>query len=286
MTRRTFQAGVLLATMGYRGSSPAAQDAVVQGLDHIPLAVKDLDRSKADFAALGFALKPGRPHENGLRNAHLKFADGTEIELITVAAATDALTSEYYKWLEGGDGAAFLGLYAPDLRALSERLSKLGLTLERRGNLGTFSEPGALRRLFFSRRQRSPTDRPEHFAHANTAFSLVGVWLAGAAAEEQLLPMLGAAPIETPPCGPLGAGSTALALPEGEGVFLLATAQLAPGRPIVAATVAVRSLEAAAAVLHGARVRYHRLASCTRDSLWVGPADAHGLWLELWQPSR
>ena len=160
-------------------------------MDHIPLAVNDLERSKSDFEALGFALKPGRPHANGLRNAHVKFPDGTEIELITAPAAVDALTSEYQSWLKGGDGAAFLGLYAPDFNALIQRLSRQGLVLDWKGGLGTFTEPADLRRLFFARRQHSPTDRPEHFAHANTAFSLAGVWLAGAASRATLAPNVG-----------------------------------------------------------------------------------------------
>jgi len=65
--------------------SDVAAQPQVQGLDHIPIAVRDLDRAKADFEALGFVLKPGRLHTNGLRNAHAKFADGTELELITAS---------------------------------------------------------------------------------------------------------------------------------------------------------------------------------------------------------
>jgi hypothetical protein len=262
----------------------AASEPVVLGLDHIPLAVQDLDGAKADFEALGFALKPGRPHANGLHNAHVKFPDGTEIELITAPAATDALASEYHSWLKGGDGPAFLGLYAPDSMALSARLSQLGVTLDRKGDLASISEPTALRRLFFARRQRSPTDRPEHFAHANTAFSLAGVWLAGAAAEQGLIPMLGAAPNEQPACAPFGSSSAAFLLAEGEIVFLPAKAQLVPGRPIVGATVRVGSLEAARGILDRNRIRYEQAADCARNSVWVGPAVTHGLWLEFRQP--
>jgi catechol 2,3-dioxygenase-like lactoylglutathione lyase family enzyme len=272
---------ILLLALATAVATPAAAETVVRGLDHIPLAVRDLDASKADFEALGFVLKPGRPHANGLRNAHVKFPDGTEIELITAPAATDALTSEYHTWLKDGDGPAFLGLYAPDLGALIERISRLGLTLDRNGDLGTFSEPVALKRLFFANRQRSPTDRTEHFAHANTAFSLAGVWLAGAAAEQRLLPSLGAAPIEEPPCGPLGPSSAAFSLSEGEIVFLPATAQLAPGRSIIGATVAVKSIDTLRSILNGNRIRHARAADCARDSLWVGPV--HGLWLEFRQ---
>jgi len=90
-------------------SSQTAAQPVVWGIDHIPLAVADLERATADFEALGFTLKPGRPHENRLRNAHVKLRDGTEIELITAPTATDALSSEYQNWLKGGDGPTFLG---------------------------------------------------------------------------------------------------------------------------------------------------------------------------------
>jgi hypothetical protein len=283
ITRRAFHAGMLLAAAGAQAMPSAAAGPVVRGLDHITLAVVDLERSKVDFEALGFALKPGRPHDNGLRNAHVKFPDGTEIELITAPAATDALASEYRNWVKDGDGPAFLGLYAPNLSPLIDRLSQLGLAVDRKGAIWTFSEPVALRRLFFARRQRSPTDRPGHFAHANTAFSLVGTWLAGGLAEQRLLPMLGAEPLRKAPCGPLGAGLAAFSFPEADIVFLPPSAQLAPGRPIIGATVAVRTIEAVQTVLTTNRIPYDRVAGCDRDSLWVKPAAAHGLWLEFHQ---
>ena len=59
------------------------------GMDHIPVVVADLDKAEADFRAMGFSIKPGRPHSNGIRNAHVKFPDGTEIELITAPAAVE-----------------------------------------------------------------------------------------------------------------------------------------------------------------------------------------------------
>jgi hypothetical protein len=274
---------VLMLALAAAVVARAAQEPVIRGLDHIPLAVNDLEQAKIAFQALGFALKPGRLHTNGLRNAHVKFPDGTEIELITAPAATDALTSEYRSWLKGGDGPALLGLYAPDLGALTEHLSRHGSVLNRTGDLVTFSEPAALKRLFFARRQRSPTDRPEHFAHANTALTLTSVWLADGMPEQRLLAMLGAAPIGEPPCGPFGSGVAAFSLPEGEVVFVPVTAQLAPGRPIVGATVTVENLETARSILNGNRIRHDRVAGCARDSLWVRPSDAHGMWLELRQ---
>jgi hypothetical protein len=259
----------------------AAEETVVRGLDHVPLAVKDLERSMADFRALGFSLKPGRPHENGLRNAHVKFPDGTEIELITAPAALDALTTEYFNWLKAGDGPAFLGIYAPDFSALIKRLSTFGLALNTKGGLGTFAEPATLRRLFFASRQHSPTDREEHFAHTNTAYSLARVWLAGAEAEQHVLQVLGAESIAESRCGPFGSSSAVLSMVGGEVVFLPVSTQLSPGRSIVGVSVTVKSLDTVRRTLTGNRIPLSRQADCDHNSLWVGPPNAHGMWLEF-----
>jgi glyoxalase-like protein len=83
---------------------PAVAEPLVRGLDHIPIVVRDLDRAAADFEALGFVLKPGRPHANGLHNVHAKFPDGTELELISPSTPTDDLSHRYVEWLRQGDG--------------------------------------------------------------------------------------------------------------------------------------------------------------------------------------
>jgi hypothetical protein len=178
--------------------SAAAAEPVIRGLDHIPVAVADLDRARTDFEALGFVLKPGRAHANGLRNVHAKFPDGTEIELITASTATDDLSAEYLAWLKTGDGAVFVGFYAPDLNSLASSISDLGSPLVLDNGLVIFPRPSLFHHLFFGRRQRSPTDRPEHFAHANTASGLVGVWLAEDPATHSLLRMLEASPSNEP----------------------------------------------------------------------------------------
>ena len=165
-------AAAVVAEVGLAANPPA-----ITGLDHIPIAVRDLDRAAADYRALGFALKPGRPHENGISNQHVKFPDGTELELITASETRDALTATYLKHLAAGEGPAFLALFAPGVDP---------------GSLGLDSDP--LRYIFMFGRNQSPTDRPEHFAHPNTAESLIGVWLGGddLSAERRLLEKLGA----------------------------------------------------------------------------------------------
>ena len=100
----------------------AAQEPVRIGLDHIPVAVRDLEAASATYRALGFSLKPGRPHANGIRNAHVKFPDGAGIELLTVPAAVDPLSTKYVDIIRAGDGPAFLSFHARDTTALHAAL--------------------------------------------------------------------------------------------------------------------------------------------------------------------
>jgi catechol 2,3-dioxygenase-like lactoylglutathione lyase family enzyme len=99
--------------IGLVGPQIGDRAPTIAGLDHIPIAVKDLEAAAARYRQLGFALKPGRPHENGIRNQHVKFPDGTELELITAPKAVDALTATYSRHLASGDRPAFLAFFAP-----------------------------------------------------------------------------------------------------------------------------------------------------------------------------
>lgn len=58
-------------------------------LDHVVIAVHDLDRTSADFRALGFKVQPGGVHAapRTSHNALIVFADGSYIELIAWRSA-------------------------------------------------------------------------------------------------------------------------------------------------------------------------------------------------------
>jgi Glyoxalase-like domain len=226
-------------------------DPAVTGLDHIPIAVGDLARAADDYRALGFALKPGRPHDNGIRNEHVKFADGTELELITAPEARDALTTTYRRHLERGDGPAFLALFAPRMPYAAEHLAAARIPHAANGGAVDFPDSSGLGYLFLSGRNKSPTDLPEHFAHANTAQSFISVWLAAAdlSRERRLLEAVGATFVEADVRLPDRARTTVARLDEGDVVFLPATRQLVNGRRIVGATLRVGSLDTARAIL-------------------------------------
>jgi hypothetical protein len=248
-----------VATVAGEGIQTAGAAAIL-GLDHIPIAVGNLERAADRFRALGFVLKPGRPHANGIRNEHAKFSDGTELELITAPAARDDLTRKYRRHLAAGDGPAFLAFYAPDQSRVTRPLPPY---------------------VFLGGRQRSPTDQPEHFAHPNGADSFISVWLAGAdlSRERELMRAHGAAFTRQTVRVPEAVTADVARLREGDVVFLPADRQQVKGRPIVGATVRVKSAAAARRVIESAGIAV-RVAP-GGASAFVAPEAANGLWLEF-----
>jgi catechol 2,3-dioxygenase-like lactoylglutathione lyase family enzyme len=258
----------------------------VVGLDHIPIAVADLDIAAERYRQLGFTLKPGRPH-NGIRNQHVKFRDGTEIELITASEARDSLATEYRQHLVAGDGPAFVALYAPEISALARRLDAAGQPYHRAGTLLSFPQADGLRYIFFGQRNRSPTDRAEHFSHPNGAEKLMAVWLASDdfTAERTLLSALGASWVEKEVRVPEPLRVTVAELPEGEVWLLPGSRQLVPGRRIVGATVYTQDLAALNSILARTGRDVPPTVQTKRGkSVFLSPSITSGIWLEFREP--
>jgi len=284
---------IILATILVSATSPEAatlpeaqssDSLLALGLDHIPLAVTDLAAAAEHYRQLGFTLKPGRPHENGIQNQHVKFPDGTEMELITAADARDALTAEYLRHLAKGDGPAFVSLFAPDMDGLARFLDAAGRTYQRDGGLLSFPEGDELRYIFFGQRSSSPTDRPEHFRHANGAEALIGVWIAGddLAAERELLAGLGATIMVEGVHVPDAVPAAVARLPLGEIILVPGSRQIVPGRRIVGATLRVQNLRALQQALgSGSREALPIVQTAHGSSIFLPPDITHGIWLEF-----
>lgn len=262
----------------------AAEPLVAVG--HIPIAVRDIDAASADYRALGFSLKPGHLHDDSILNNHVKFADGTELELITASERKGSTAAQYLRMLDDGEGPAFLALEWGDDAKVRTALKHAGIGFAD-GVFFTLTDP-RLNYLFFGGDNRSPTDKPEYFAHANSAYQLTGVWIADAEnpALKQLLGALGARFRSR--SHPIFARDQALEadLARGSVITLLPRhRRLIADRPIIGAVLLTRDLERVAAWvgktsigdLHTARGRGYR-------SLILPPAGTRGLWLEFRQP--
>ena len=226
-------------------------------LDHVVLAVNDLEATAARYRRLGFALKPGRPHENGIRNEHVKFRDGTEIELLTAPEAKDGMTTRYRQHLAEGDGPAYLALFPRPAPPKPEATPSY---------------------VFYGQGNRSPTDRPEHFAHANTAYTLTAVWLAAAdlSQERALLQEYGA-PSRPGKLEALAADAQVASVMDGAIYLLPERFRVHPRRPVVGASVAIRDRQAAARVLTTSGVPFRTI----QNSILLAPPETNGLWIEL-----
>lgn len=260
-------------------NSVLAQAPFVMGVEHTPIVVADLEKAQADFRAMGFAIKPGSFHADGIRNAHVKFPNGTELELITAPAPTDALTSEYYAKEQRGDGPVYFGLWAPNHPALAIRIKAMGSPVQQGGGALTFPMGDPLHHLFFGSGEKAPTDRPENFAHANSALRLAGFWVSGNRQERDLLKRLGVPFHHVKACGPLGAADVAEA-PNGD-VFFVRGAP--PDGSEIGARIEVRSLEVAEAVMKKNGLNPESYSGC---GLWLPPRVSHGIWLQFVEPDE
>jgi catechol 2,3-dioxygenase-like lactoylglutathione lyase family enzyme len=253
---------------------------IVTGIDHVPTAVADLEAAQARFRALGFTLKPGRPHDNGIRNAHAKFGDGASIELITATTGVDELTRTYRTLIAQGDGPAFLAWRAPDIDALARALAPLNTRVVRSEAMISFAVGDSMAPYFFGPGTPSRTDRPEHFVHPNSARGIAAVWLAPSDPVETLamFARLGMRFTTARRCLEICLNAQVAKLGSTEIIVLDASRQRLAGRPVLGLTVRVQSLQAArtamAGLPGGGLIDRRELGM-----LIVRPAAANGIWL-------
>ena len=262
-------------------SAQGAAPAPLIGIDHIPLAVTSLELAAEDYSKLGFALKPGRLHDNGIRNAHVKFPDGSGVELITAGKANDALSAHYIELLGRGEGPAYLGLHARNTDQLLSALTAGAISYSQEDGSVEPSDP-RLSFIFFVRDNRSSTDRPANFAHVNSAIAMSAVWIAtnNSSAVAGLLTALGAVSSKETVFVPKPTTATVFTVENGRVVVLPEAYQLIKGRPVVGASFRVTDLHAVSNTLAAAKVAPVLVSTAGRSpQLLVPPQAAHGVWL-------
>jgi hypothetical protein len=201
-------AGLLLVprlAAGHTGACAAPQASL--RLDHAIVVVRNLDAAEARFAPLGFRFKPGRLHPDNLLNRHIKFRDGTELELMTIAGTpTSRMARDYARLLAAGEGGVHAALWTGDIDRVRQAAASLGVPrLTRLGAWQFLSLPGVSdTHAVFIGAGGLPADDPDSvFQHPNGASGLAAAWLEGGPALDRLLRAVG-----SQPCG-------AATLPDG-----------------------------------------------------------------------
>jgi catechol 2,3-dioxygenase-like lactoylglutathione lyase family enzyme len=177
----------------------------MRGIDHLVLAVADLEAARRRYAALGFTLTPPARHPFGTANSLVQL-DGAFLELLSVAepaaippheAGRFSFAAFNRDYLKSGEGLSMLVLDSRDARADNRAFRHAGLvTYEpfdfsrtarlpsgeeaRVGfSLAFTSHPEIENAGFFVCQQHAPEHfwRPEYQRHDNTARTLEEVCL-------------------------------------------------------------------------------------------------------------
>lgn len=176
------------------------------GIDHLVLAVADLDAARARYAGLGFTLTPEARHPFGTGNSLVQL-EGAFLELVAVkdpagvpehGAGRFSFAAFNRDYLKRGEGLSMLVLDSTDTQADARRFAAGGLTtyepfdFSRKARLPAGEEVTVGFSLAFTGRTDMPDagfftcrqHAPEHFwkaeymRHANTARGVADIWLA------------------------------------------------------------------------------------------------------------
>src|SRR5215213_5615418 len=101
-------------------------------LDHVIIAVPDLDAAIEDYRVLGFTVNYGGKHASGAtHNALICFSDGTYIELLALVegAQPSSATSLTGQMLQKGEGLVGYALLSQDFQTDIETLRARGVNV-------------------------------------------------------------------------------------------------------------------------------------------------------------
>ena len=241
--------------VNYADSQAQAQ-AQIQ-IDHVVVAVSNLDSASLGFRNLGFTQKEGRLHTNGLLNRHIKFLDGTELELMTVIGEPkDEMAKGYYNFLESGEGGAFIAFQAKLVHVLeaSSTIDVSAIFQEIGGfRYVTFSDQG-LENIFFIEYEHLIQDSNNLLKHENGVIGIDEVWIEASSKLRRLFDVLNIKEtgVVKSPTGLIGERYD-------NGVVIINN-----------------HLDVRPRVL-GVKLK----TSKSQNTILINPEDAHGIWIEL-----
>jgi len=244
-------------------------------LDHVPIAVRDLPAAVAQFRSLGFTIKPGRPHQNGIENASIKFADGSYVELITAHDGSDLLARRYEEFLRTGEGASYVFL-RDNQGAFADRAHRAGGRREEAGPFAFTELPASWRvpHLQLIEYLAPAVDSPEIYRHDNGARRVVSVWMLIEPGDDSIAQELGAGPTQANAFGFDDRVTKAVELADHTRLMLtLRRAEDPPHVQVAAILIEVDSLT------HLKQTAAPEHFITRGPAAWLSSSQVHGVWL-------
>ena len=283
------------------------------GLDHVGVAVRDLETAKKDYRALlGFTVFAGGKHPNGSRNSGPALESGY-LELITFWDRTQAQGAMLAKFLEKHEGVIFVGLDVSAVDDTANLLRARGVNMQgpEAGSISVDPEqrdPGFAWRLVGLDTGAVPaahlptksTDavffiQYQGTAHPNTAKKLSSVWMAVRDIEATIkeYESMGFRPGRKLAAPQLEARSQEI--DAGDGTILLLQPQEPTGKVasflaergaegIMGVSIEVASLQTARGLLEAnTKRKFPPYAGPYGESILIPPELTHGVWIEFFQ---
>lgn len=225
-------AGLLALSIAAPRISECAGSPRAPALDHVVLVVRDLDQVSTRFREHGFRMKQGRLHANNLLNRHVKFRDGSSLELMTVRGEPrDTMAHEYADLAASGEGGVYVAVSVSSIDGPMAAALALHLA-PRRGASGpwqfvSFTSESPTAAVFFTAGGAAVQDPDSLVSHEPDVDGLAEAWVEGGTELIELLERLGATR-----CGqvqsPDGRTGERLGLSRGTLVVIPARAALRP----------------------------------------------------------
>lgn len=175
---------------------PATQSGDLR-LDHTIIAVNNIDAASRTFSNLGFKVKPGKQHKNGLINLFIKLSDKTEIELMSLAATPkDSIAKIYADFLDIEEGGIYVALSGIDIQTASTLMQSSEIEHKikpgKLWNYIVFPEGSGLEHIFLIDMHYDDRVHSEFQSHENRITGLSQIWLQSNDEVRNLLHTLGA----------------------------------------------------------------------------------------------
>jgi catechol 2,3-dioxygenase-like lactoylglutathione lyase family enzyme len=100
---------------------------MLKGIDHLVIAVRDLDAAAKSYEGLGFTVVPGGRHPVGTHNALISFADGSYLELI--AFYEPSPEHRWWEPLQKGGGLVDFCMQTDDLLGDTAAFRRAGVDI-------------------------------------------------------------------------------------------------------------------------------------------------------------